>query len=354
MSRFFHSAVIVSLLASPVLANSAPIVSNVRVSQRNDDSKLVDIYYNLADIDNDAITIWINFSDDNGASWVVPAMTFTGDIGQGIGPGMNKHIIWDAGRDMPGRVGSYKARVYADDGKGPAEMRLVPGGWFGYQNAAVNNYMYLPTFLIGKYEVTNEQYCQFLNNGDPTSQHWISNMLITRTGPAGNYFYTVVVGKEKFPVFYVSWFDAEAYAVWLSAKTGQNYRLPTEQEWEKAAGWDPSLNRMFTYGFHQDVIDCTWCNYYTGSTYCYGGPLPIGSFNGAGGKKDARSFYGCYDMSGNLWEWTASWYTLNQTRVLRGGNWNINASECEATARSYNTPALRYNIIGFRLVLDSN
>jgi hypothetical protein len=92
--------------AGPVWANNPPVVSNVIANQRPDASKLVDIYYNLADADGDACTVWVRVSEDGGTTFAVPALTFTGAVGPGITPGSGKHIIWDAGASgrHPGRL----------------------------------------------------------------------------------------------------------------------------------------------------------------------------------------------------------------------------------------------------------
>jgi hypothetical protein len=337
---------ILFIIQDVILANSAPVVSNVAASQRNDDSKLVDIYYNLTDADGDNCTVWAVISDNNGFSWTVPAMTFTGHIGQGVAPGNGKHIIWDAGRDMSGKVGNYKARVFADDGHGPSDMVLVASGYFNYQNTTPT--IFLPGFFIDKYEVTNALYCEFLNNADPCSAHYDTNMEIDRTGSSGNYYYTVKAGKGQYPIRYVSAYDAEAFAAWRSQVYGGTYRLPTEQEWEKAAAWDPVQQHYYTYGFHQDGIGCfLWCNYNT----CFGGSLPVGSFNGTGGKNDAKSYYGCYDMSGNVFEWTSS-ILSGDIRIIRGGYWSSDATNVQCIFRGQSTSSVRSLSCGIRLVLD--
>ena len=91
---FFFAVLVFSVL--PVFANSAPVVSNVTVSQRTDGSKLVDIRYNLYDADNDKCTISVKVSSDGGSTWTVPAVSFTGAIGSNITPGTGKLIIWDS------------------------------------------------------------------------------------------------------------------------------------------------------------------------------------------------------------------------------------------------------------------
>ncbi|MBI4578142.1 MAG: SUMF1/EgtB/PvdO family nonheme iron enzyme, partial [Planctomycetes bacterium] len=288
---------------SMALANSAPVVSNVTASQRQDYSKLIDIRYNLADADGDPCTVWVTASDDGGATWKVPIRTFSGAIGNNIPPGSNKLITWDAGEDMPGKLGSFRVRVWADDGQGPGSAKAFVGaGPFPYQNTtSPGSWVSVDSFLIDKYEVTNAFYCQFLNAGG-NDDHWSASQEITRQGSPGNYTYSVVAGRADYPVRYVSWDDATAFAQWRSQLEGVTYRLPTEQEWEKAAAWDPAQQHYYIYGFHRDTIDCSWCVY----NNCYGsaGPMPVGYLNGTGGRNDAKSYYGGYDMSGNVWEWT--------------------------------------------------
>jgi hypothetical protein len=250
----------------------------------------------------------------------------------------------------PGIHAGYPSTVHGNhQSENGDNMLIVRAGAFAYQNVSLSDWSFLPTYAVAKYETTNAEYGEFLNEFDPQGEYWYSAMEIQRSGSAGAYLYTVTAGREAYPIVYVSTHDAAAFAAWKSHATGRSYRLPTEQEWEKAAGWDPVERKLYTYGFHRDTIDATWCNY----NLAYGGPLPVGSFNGTGGKNDAKSYYGCYDMSGNLWEWTSSLYdtTMNR-RVLRGGSWNYDANACRVAYRNYDTPGYRDFYGGFRLVLD--
>jgi formylglycine-generating enzyme required for sulfatase activity len=190
----------------------------------------------------------------------------------------------------------------------------------------------------------------FLNEYDPRGEYWDSSMEILRSGSSGQYSYSVASGKDNYPIRFISCYDAMAMAAWKSRVSGQNCRLPTEQEWEKAAGWDPVELKLYTYGFHQDTIDLTWSNY----GFFWGYPLPVDFFDGTG-VKDAKSYYGCYDMSGNVWEWTNSTHDPAWIdRVLRGGGWSNNAANCTVTYRGAGDPTYRGDGVGFRLVLDLN
>ena len=90
-----------ALFALPVLANTPPEIANVRASQR-EGTKLVDIYYDAADADGDLLKIRVEISDNDGVKYSVPAFSLTGDIGEGVAVGGNKHIVWDAGKDWDG------------------------------------------------------------------------------------------------------------------------------------------------------------------------------------------------------------------------------------------------------------
>lgn len=229
-------------------------------------------------------------------------------------------------------------------------MLPVEGGAFAYQNVSSTlEWVYVPDFYVAKFETTNTEYCEFLDEVDVRGQYFDSQMEIIQSGSAGQYTYTVQSGKEEYPIRFVSAYDAQAYARWKSRVTGLNYRLPSEQEWEKAAGWDPVLQELWTYGFQQDTIDATWCNY---NDY-YSGTLPVGTFNGGGITHDAKSYYGCYDMSGNVWEWTlALWEPNSAYGVVRSGYWSGSAVYCAVTYRSASVPSGRGPGGGFRLARD--
>jgi formylglycine-generating enzyme required for sulfatase activity len=331
------------------------VVSNVRASQRTDGSRLVDLYYDLAH--TAGCTVWPVFSADGGASWNVPAMTFTGDLGPGVAPGTFKHIVWDAAGDIPGVVGTYRARVYADDAVTTSNMVLVPAGTFPYQRN-FSQQVFVDTFLIDKYEVTNQRYAEFLNAADLDGQHWDSGMEITRSSTPPNVFYAVYPGRQNYPIRYVSAIDAEAFAAWLSTRDGSTYRLPTEQEWEKAAAWDPTIGRHWAFAFQSDTPTCGDGNFYHDNFCPYGAPTEVGHYNGTNGTIDAHSFYGCYDMSGNFWELTGGQMhecPYVDCPPIRGGSYRNSPSECVTTRRAgLNYRGYRTVDAGFRLVQTPN
>lgn len=143
--------------------------------------------------------------------------------------------------------------------------------------------------------------------------------------------------RPTWPVIYVSAEDAEAYCRWLSAATGHLHRLPTEDEWEKAArGTD---GRLFPWGDHFDPTFC--CA--RGATAGPPSPQPVGRF-----AADV-SPYGVRDMAGGVREWTASWFDPQQ-RVVRGGAWSLYAFLCRPAGRFGHYPTARQSHVGFRVV----
>ena len=189
-------------------------------------------------------------------------------------------------------------------------------------------------FQMGQYEVTFAEYDVFAEatgREKPADEGW---------------------GRDRQPVVNVSWEDATAYAAWLSDRTGQNYRLPTEAEWEYAA----RAGRETAYWWGPDIgqgnANCGGC----GSQWDFNQTAPVGSF-----KPNA---FDLYDTAGNVYEWTCSIYDENYEggeqacaavdqeggRVLRGGSWGGNPQWLRSADRSnYGWPANRHGSVGFRL-----
>ena len=180
------------------------------------------------------------------------------------------------------------------------EMVVMPGG----------------RLALGRYEVTVGEYRAFAS---------------ATGGGAGAGCFSIVQGDswrnpgfrqtDRHPVTCVSWNDAQEYVSWLSQTTGGTYRLPTEDEWGRAAAGSPRGCR--NRGIH-------------------GGTCPVGSY-GANG-------VALSDMVGNLWEWTEDCWEGNcGRRVLRGGSWVSYGGFLRPGARIWDRAALRISSFGFRV-----
>jgi formylglycine-generating enzyme required for sulfatase activity len=158
--------------------------------------------------------------------------------------------------------------------------------------------IYLDEFMIGKYPVTNEEFKEFVGErGYDMEKFW------TREGwrwreenaifePA--YWHDRKWNRPNFPVVGISWFEAEAYANWLSEKNGYRYRLPTEAEWEKASRGTDGFK--YPWGEH---VDKNLCNSLESGLHR---TSPVGIY------PKGKSPYDCFDMAGNVWEWCSDWY----------------------------------------------
>ncbi len=154
----------------------------------------------------------------------------------------------------------------------------------------------------------------------------------------------------NYPVENVSWENAREFITKLNSRTGKNYRLPTEAEWEYAC----RANSPGEYCGGDDLNALVWYRENSGNTT-----------HAVGGKK--ANAFGLYDMSGNVWEWCADWYDSGYyasspkdnpqgsdqgwLRVLRGGNYFRFPRYCCAVSRGNYSPGSRYNFVGFRLAL---
>ncbi|MEI6206917.1 MAG: SUMF1/EgtB/PvdO family nonheme iron enzyme [Desulfuromonadales bacterium] len=183
----------------------------------------------------------------------------------------------------------------------------------------------LSDFYIGRYEVTQEE--------------WQAVM-----GYNPSYFTSC---GASCPVEMVSWNDIQTFITTLNQRSGKNYRLPTEAEWEYAAR---SGGKSEKYSGSSDVNAVAW--YYSNSSNTTH-PVGLKQPNGLG----------LYDMSGNVWEWVSDWYgaysstaqtnptgpTPGSNRVLRGGSWYDGATGGRASYRGGTDPSLRSRSVGFRL-----
>ena len=201
---------------------------------------------------------------------------------------------------------------------------LVPAGSFlmGSPVRSVNT----KAFWIGKYEVTNAEYRQFLvSSGHPEPKYWHHRRF----------------NAPEQPVTGVSWSDAQEFCSWLSRKTPRKCRLPTEVEWEKAArGTD---GRAYPWGNanpSQALAE-------------HGGELGRGEPDPVGSHPSGASPYGCMDMAGNVWEWCADRYK-NGSCALRGGCWLNAPSVLSCHFRNSQDPRVRLSGLGFRVLMEES
>lgn len=172
----------------------------------------------------------------------------------------------------------------------------------------------MESFYIGKYEVTQAQWRAVMGNNP---SHF---------------------SGDNNPVERVSWNDVQEFINKLNQMTGRTYSLPTEAQWEYAARG--GINKEnYEYAGSNSIDDVAW--YKKNSkrrTHVVGQKSP--------------NSIGIYDMSGNIWEWCQDCYNDRCShRVVRGGNWLIDASYCRVSHRFMNLPRNRLSYLGFRLAL---
>ena len=388
MKRIFFIIISLFLFNSAYAGNTGPVVTNVTVHQRSG-TNLVDITYDVFDADGDPLTLTVQVSGDSGQTFTITPVTLSGDVGSGIQQETGKAIAWDTGSDYPGNyVKASQVKVIANDDKGRVvndgygDYLLVPAGEFkmgdnfneGDSSEKPVHTVYLDAYYIGKYEVTNEQYCQFLNEkGNQTEGGGSTWLEISSSYCLIEYSegeYKPKSGKADHPVVEVNWYGARAYCNWLSEKTGKTYRLPTEAEWEKAArGTD---QKRYPWG---NSIDGSYANYYNSGVPNDNGSTPVGYYDGTKhgifSTKDNKSPYGAYDMAGNVWEWCSDWYRNNYYassplsnpsgpssgtyRVIRGGSWSDSMYHLRSAYRGSTAsifPGARDYHLGFRCVRE--
>lgn len=211
------------------------------------------------------------------------------------------------------------------------EMVYVTGGTFnmgsedGEADEKPIHQVTVSSFYMGKYEITQAQW-QLVMGNNPSKFNDCSNC----------------------PVENVSWDDVQQFLVKLNAKTGKNYRLPTEAEWEYAARG----GQKFSYAGSNNIGEVAW--YKEGKTH------PVGQMFANG--------YGLYDMTGNVWEWCNDWFSASyysnspsnnpkgsssgSTRVLRGGSWYSAVAYCRVAFRSGGVPGKSTTDLGFRILVS--
>jgi len=142
---------------------------------------------------------------------------------------------------------------------------------------------------------------------------------------------------DKHPVVCVSWNDAKEYIEWLNEKTKEEYRLPTEAEWEYVAC--AGTTTKWSFGDNEKELEkYAWYDEKGGK-----GTHPVG--------KKLPNPWELYDIHGNVWEWCEDWYDkYKDTKVLRGGSWYEVAFRARSAIRNWSSPTYRSDDVGFRLL----
>ncbi|MDP6707157.1 MAG: SUMF1/EgtB/PvdO family nonheme iron enzyme [Alphaproteobacteria bacterium] len=215
-----------------------------------------------------------------------------------------------------------------------------------YEDEPARGQLTLPTYRITRTLITNAQYATFVaatghRAPEVTAAVWKSYGLIhpySRTRRHAWRDAQPPKAREQHPVVLVSHGDARAYAAWLSERTGESWRLPSEAEWEKAArGPD---GRRFPWG---DVYDPARLNSHDLGPF---DTTAVPSF------ADGASPYGLQDAAGQVFEWTRT-KSGDARYIVKGGSWDDKGCGiCRPAARHSRPEALKHILIGFRLVRE--
>jgi len=273
--------------------------------------------------------------------------------------------LLSSGKRKPGDI--FRDRLQ-NGGEGP-EMVTIPAGRFRMgdirgtigDRAKPVHEVSVASFGMGRYLVTVGEFKRFVEATKYKTE--------AETSGEGAYIWRESNWKkdanwrnpyfsqtDNHPVVCVSWNDAVAYAEWLSAQTGQQYRLSTEAEWEYAARAGTETDYWWGNEIGKNLANC----HGSGSKWSRKSTSPVGSF-------EANPF-GLYDTVGNAWEWCADnwhenyegapsdgtvWKGGNESRrVWRGGSWfNVLPYNCRTVVRSRSTSDNRYQTLGFRVAV---
>jgi formylglycine-generating enzyme required for sulfatase activity len=227
-------------------------------------------------------------------------------------------------------------------------------------------------YFIGKYPVTNIQFARFVKeDGYQKQEYWSADGWDWRSGKFDSrtleavsqdwlehrplakrnmpyYWHSIELSNPIVPIVGVNWFEAEAYCNWLSKKIvavpeGYTIRLPHDGEWERASRGRDGREYPWGEGFDKAAAN-TWDSDSTGSGL--GGTTAVCTFS------QGVSPDGAWDMSGNIWEWTRSWYDEDKKyRVVRGGSWIGYQWFARSSFCNWSIPLMFNDDLGFRVVI---
>jgi gamma-glutamyl hercynylcysteine S-oxide synthase len=244
-------------------------------------------------------------------------------------------------------------------------------GRFAYDNEYPSHSVEVAAFRIDRTPVTNSDYLQFiLDSGYERREFWSDEgwqwkqkedwshplyWIRDRSDWLSASMFEIEPLQPSLPVTGISWYEADAYTRY------RGMRLPTEAEWEKAASWDESKAEKRRYAWGNDDPDSERCNF----DFNRWAPSPVGAL------LKGASAYGCLDMTGNVWEWTADplqgypgfqafpypeysqeWFDGDH-RVLKGGSWATREPVLRTTFRNFFRRHFRIAFAGFRCAADA-
>ena len=254
------------------------------------------------------------------------------------------------------------------------------------------------SYQIGKYDVTIGQYNDFLNAVASSDPYALYNPLmgsdgnwkgIQQSGSSGNYTYSVI-GSPNRPIAQVNWFSAARFANWMTngqgsgstetgaytlagatsgnavpANPGAAYRLPTENEWYKAAYYSPNHGGVgvpgyYTYATQSDTAPgnqiggaANQANYRISAVYSVTQSSSYDSqqnyLTDVGAFTASASFYGTFDQNGNIYQWNDLDGTASADRGIRGGNWGSGSPFDLSSSQRYLVAPSNGANLGFRL-----
>ena len=258
------------------------------------------------------------------------------------------------------QVAPKKHKSQSKPTKGGTVKRVATKASYSNGTLTVNGIKYSMVWVEGgtfRMGATSEQGSDAYSDEKPVHSVTLSGYYIGKT-EVTQALWKVVMGSnpssckgDNLPVEQVSWNDCQKFIRKLNALTGQNFRLPTEAEWEFACRGGNN-SRGYKYSGSNYIDNVAWYDGNSGDK-----THPVGT--------KAPNELGIYDMTGNVWEWCADWYgdysSGAQTnpkgpydgsdRVCRGGGWGSLARLCRSSNRSYSYPTYRDGSLGLRLAL---
>jgi formylglycine-generating enzyme required for sulfatase activity len=273
---------------------------------------------------------------------------------------------------LPDRVWKETGKVFQDrlrDGSLGPEMVMIPAGRFrmgdiqsvGSRDEKPVHRVSVNDFAIGRYEVTNSEFRQFVESTGYQTDAEKGKGCYTRKGgwrtvKDANWHNSYFSQAENHPVICVSWNDAIAYTQWLSEQTKMPYTLPSEAQWEYVARAGTESQYWWGNNMKPNQANCWQTSRWRDGT------SPVGTFS-------PNSFQ-VSDTLGNVWEWVADiWHDnykgapLNgeiwkeggdsANRVLRGGSWASRAKVCRVATRLKYSPRVSSFKVGFRCGLKT-